>query len=119
MKIKQIHASLAGLNNLKEQSTDCESQGLCYTSLTFWIVTKKKRLKAIQEQMREYFIFALYRQRVIIRKVAGKSRNSHSTKQRREEYKRTFPKSSIIRRDAANQPNTHALNWLCHCGHIV
>lgn len=49
--MKQIQTSLAGLNNLKAQSTgfqdglstsSCESEDLCFMGLTFWIVTKKE-----------------------------------------------------------------------------
>lgn len=71
--MKQIQTSLAGLNNLKAQSTgfseglstsSCESEDLCFMSLTFWMVTKKEGLQAIpEEQIRECSILALYRQR--------------------------------------------------------
>lgn len=66
--MKQIQTSLAGLNNLKAQSTgfqdglstsSYESEDLCFTSLTFWKVTKEG-LKSIRESNKQYVGLLLF-----------------------------------------------------------
>lgn len=61
--MKQIPTSLATLNNLKAQSTGCwdglstsssEAEDLCFKSLTFWIVTKKRGLESYSGRASSY-----------------------------------------------------------------
>jgi hypothetical protein len=70
VKMKQIQTSLAGLNNLKAQSTgcldglrtsSCESEDLCFTSLVFQIVTKKEGVESnSRREKRACWILVLY-----------------------------------------------------------
>lgn len=71
---------------------------------------------------------SLLTEEAMIMRMAGKARNSYSTKQRRERMKKDFSKEPstlcpIIRESAVSWPKVHALKFvllqqytMCHCG---